>query len=76
MNKSIKTTDIFSKFSHDLKNDFVIIRALAGSIKKQSPQSEIIDKKIDDINNTLNTAAQRLETVRSLLNEGSNNDKF
>lgn len=60
-------TEAFSKLSHDLKNDFVIIRALAGSIKKQFQKSEIVDKKIESINDTLNTAAQRLESARALL---------
>lgn len=67
MDELMKVADIFSKLSHDLKNDFVVIRALAGSIKKQSPQSEIIDKKIEAINNTLNTATKRLETIHTLL---------
>lgn len=72
MNKSVK--DIFSKLSHDLKNDFVIIRAAAGSIKKQVPQSDIIDKKTETINITLDTASQRLETAYALL-KGLSNDK-
>ena len=74
MNELMKFTDIFSKLSHDLKNDFVIIRAAAGSIKKQFPQSDIIDKKIETINNTLNIAVQHLEIAYALL-KGSNNDK-
>lgn len=67
MSELTSTMEIFSKLSHDLKNDFVVIRALAGSIKKQSPQPDVIDKKIEDINNVLNIASQRLDTVRTLL---------
>jgi hypothetical protein len=67
MSELTNTMEIFSKLSHDLKNDFIIIRALAGNIKKQSPQSDTINKKIEDINNVLNTASQRLDTVRALL---------
>lgn len=69
------TTDIFSKLSHDLKNDFVIIRAALGSIKKQLSQSSMIDQKIAVITNVLNTATQRLEMVYVLSKE-FNNDKF
>lgn len=74
MNELTKITEIFSKLSHDLKNDFVIIRAAAGSIKKQSSQSAIIDQKIETINNTLNTANHRLEMAYALL-KGSNSEK-
>lgn len=67
MNKTTNATDIFLKLSHDLKNDFTIIRAVAGSIKKKFPPSEIIDEKVAMINQAVNQAMQRLEMVYTLL---------
>lgn len=67
MNKTNDIGHIFSKLSHDLRNDFAIIRAVAGNIKKKFPPSEIIDEKIETINESLNQAIKRLEITYTLL---------
>ncbi len=67
MSELTKITELFLKLSHDLKNDFAVIRAASGSIKKKSPQSELIDAKTETINKALNTAAKRLEMAYALL---------
>lgn len=68
MNSAID--DLFAKLAHDLKNDFIIIRAAAGSIKKNSDMPEIIDKKVELINHTLNQAIDKLEKTKTLLRNG------
>lgn len=51
------------KLAHDLRNDFTIIRAYAGHIKKKSPPSEIINEKVDLINQTLCKSIERIEIM-------------
>lgn len=66
MDKTTNATDIFLQLSHGLRNDFTVIRAVAGSIKKKSPPSEIIDEKVAMINQAVNQAMQRLEMAYAL----------
>lgn len=68
--------DVFSKLSHGLKNDFVLIRAALGGVRKHASPSEIIEEKIVVINNALDQAIARLDVVHSLLlSLGSNNTR-
>lgn len=67
MNKEINVTNIISTLSHELKNDFILIRAAAGSIKRNLEQPEVIKNKIETINNTLDQAIKHLEATQGLL---------
>ncbi len=59
-----KIDHVFSNLSHDLKNDFISIRAAAGSIKKNISSSDIIEKKVVAINQILDQAIMRLDATR------------
>lgn len=67
MNNTSEMKEIFSKLSHDLRNDFAVIRAVASIIKKKSPPSELIDEKIETINDILSQSIKRLEMTYALL---------
>jgi len=60
-----KTTreDLLSHLSHDLKNNFISIRAAAGSIKKNALSPEIIETKVLLINQALNEAIMCLDAA-------------
>ncbi|MCD6047071.1 MAG: hypothetical protein K0S08_718 [Gammaproteobacteria bacterium] len=55
---------LLSHLSHDLKNDFISIRAAAGSIKKNIGEQEVIEKKVVMINQLLDQAIARLDAAR------------
>jgi len=65
--RKINATEIIAKLSHDLRNDFAVIRAVAGVIKRKSPPSEMIDEKIETINEKVTQAMTRLDHVYALL---------
>lgn len=61
------SASILSKLSHDLMNEFVIIRASAGNIRKHSSEPEFIEKKIETINKALDQAIKHLEITKALI---------
>ncbi len=65
MQKEISFEAIMSKLSYDFPNKFAVIRAVAGSLKKNQDDAAAVDDKIALIDEAVNQAIELLSTARA-----------